>query len=375
MAPCPHCRHDSADHTVCDRCQGALSASDEQAALRETLDACRTLAAAMEPLHAAGRVWLSFDPSALEVTPDAVRITNPDLHVFPAGTCPDDLHVSPEYSAPEVCALQAEAISTATDVYHLALYAYYRLAGLLPQGFPGQGLESFDFEVPPLRIYRPTLPPGIAPVLARALAREPSARFDTPAEFLAALARPLERLRQPVLAPLSFTAGGATAIGRIHQLIGLPNQDAWTMLSLAPRQALFVVADGVTHARVGSGERASAIAVEVLARELPELLREAHTGEGVEAALTEGFFRASDAILQETLREGVPAGVDPCELMSTTALVGYLRGNVLTLAGVGDSRAYLVRDGQAEQLTVDGDVRCAELATGAPPELVRALGA
>src|SRR5205085_1176889 len=58
----------------------------------------------------------------------------------------------------------------------------------------------------------------------------------------------------------------------------------------------------------------------------------------------------------------------------TTALVGYVRGDWLTLACAGDSRAYLIRDGHAEQLTVDDDVRCTDLAAGAPPEVVRDLG-
>jgi serine/threonine protein phosphatase PrpC len=60
--------------------------------------------------------------------------------------------------------------------------------------------------------------------------------------------------------------------------------------------------------------------------------------------------------------------------MSSTALVGVLRGGELTLACAGDSRAYLVTQTGAEQLTVDGDVRCTQLAEGAPPEEVGALG-
>src|SRR5262249_35914357 len=58
----------------------------------------------------------------------------------------------------------------------------------------------------------------------------------------------------------------------------------------------------------------------------------------------------------------------------TTALVALLRGGELVLALTGDSRAYLVRDGRAEQLTVDGDVCCVQLAAGAPPEEVREMG-
>ena len=45
------------------------------------------------------------------------------------------------------------------------------------------------------------------------------------------------------------------------------------------------------------------------------------------------------------------------------------------LGTAGDSRAYLVSEGVAEQLTVDGDVRCTQLANGLPPEQVPDLGA
>src|SRR5262249_38353612 len=58
----------------------------------------------------------------------------------------------------------------------------------------------------------------------------------------------------------------------------------------------------------------------------------------------------------------------------TTLTAGWLEGNVLTLANVGDSRAYLIEDAGVEQLTVDGDLGCALLAGGAPPEEVMQLG-
>ena len=61
--------------------------------------------------------------------------------------------------------------------------------------------------------------------------------------------------------------------------------------------------------------------------------------------------------------------------MSTTALIGILDGDELHLANVGDSRAYLVANGLAEQLTVDGDVASSQLALGTPPEQVQELGA
>ena len=350
---------------------------DELATLEETLDACRLLTEALRPLHEAGLVWLNFDPAALEAAGGQVRITNLDLQVFPARACPDSLRLSAAYSPPEVCAFRPERIAEPGDVFHLALYAYYRLAGLLLAGFPGQGLEAFDFEIPPLRIYRPGLLPGVAPLLVRALARDPGDRFATPDEFLAAFEQAVERLGEP--APLACLkmhceCGAATAIGRSHELIGLPNQDGHTMLSLSRDRALFVVADGVTSARIGSGDLASEIGVESLAGELARRLLGATGAAQVEAALAEAFLVASNAILQRSLQEGVPPGTDPADLMCSTALVGYAHGDLLTLASAGDSRAFLVRDGQAEQLTVDGDVGCAYLAAGAAPEAVSELG-
>jgi serine/threonine protein phosphatase PrpC len=61
-------------------------------------------------------------------------------------------------------------------------------------------------------------------------------------------------------------------------------------------------------------------------------------------------------------------------LMATTLTAAWLEGRELTLANVGDSRAYLIHDAGTEQLTVDGDLGTCLLAAGAPPEDVLALG-
>src|SRR5262249_61210049 len=62
------------------------------------------------------------------------------------------------------------------------------------------------------------------------------------------------------------------------------------------------------------------------------------------------------------------------DLMGTTLTAGWLQGNRLSLANLGDSRAYLIDDDMVEQLTVDGDLGSELLATGTPPEEVRELG-
>jgi serine/threonine protein phosphatase PrpC len=107
---------------------------------------------------------------------------------------------------------------------------------------------------------------------------------------------------------------------------------------------------------------------------LPAALDRARSPAEVDAALTRGFLVASRAVLAEALRLAECEPDDPALLMCTTALVGLLRGDELVLGASGDSRAFLLREGRAEQLTVDGDVRCALLATGTPPEEVAAMG-
>jgi PPM family protein phosphatase len=350
---------------------------DAVALLAHLLDEVRTLGSALQPLHEAGLLWLNFDPQALECAGGRLQVTNLDLHLFPAGEAPEFLQVSPAYCAPETYYGCPEQVGPATDVFHLGLYAYYRLAGLLPGGFPGQGLPAFDFALPPLRVYRPRLPPGVVPVLERALALDPADRFDSVVTFVDALAGAVDSVRRryaPRPAP-ACDAGALSVAGRAKSAVGRPNQDCYHLQPLEGGGVLMIVADGVSHARIGSGEKASSIACRVLADFLTPALGGAGTPQEVEALLTETCHEASRAIARAAL--GLtpwPPDADAADLMSTTALVGVLRGNTLTLAGVGDSRAYLITAGVAEQLTVDGDVRCAHLAAGAPPEEVLGLG-
>ena len=353
---------DSPQSDIFDRLDGAVAA-------------CGLLERALTPLHAAGLVWLGFDPAALDVAGERVQICVLDLQVFPAGSCPSSLRLLPAYSAPEVSTFYGEAIGPATDVFQVCLYLYYRLAGLLPGGFPGDGVEAFDFELPALRIYRPDLPPGIAPVLERGLARDPEARFPSVADLRAALGDAVDRARrrQASRVPVHIDSGAGSLVGRRHVEVGMPNQDTFALASLAPDRLLALVADGVSYALVGSGDRASQITLDRLAGRLPDMLAEGDPG-GVGETLTRAFVETSAAILADALGETPAKGIEPNQVMSSTALVGLVRGNELTLAGVGDSRAYLVADGVAELLTVDGDVRCIELAAGLPPEHVLQLG-
>lgn len=111
--------------------------------------------------------------------------------------------------------------------------------------------------------------------------------------------------------------------------------------------AMFMVADGMGGA--AAGEIASSMAVEVVVRELAERGRalERSDAEGFATALRAATSAANARIHEFAVQHPEYRG------MGTTATVAALLGDTLFLAQVGDSRAYLVRDGVARQITKD----------------------
>ena len=101
---------------------------------------------------------------------------------------------------------------------------------------------------------------------------------------------------------------------------------------------LFVVADGMGGAQ--AGEVASRIAVETFQQGLgADGSPEERLAERVHAANAQIYERSRE----ETGREG----------MGTTLTAAYLDDSQLAIAHVGDSRAYLFRDGELSRLTQD----------------------
>lgn len=99
------------------------------------------------------------------------------------------------------------------------------------------------------------------------------------------------------------------------------------------RPPLFAVADGMGGAQ--AGEIASAIAVETLA------------GTSGAHDLTRAIEEANARIYAKAAEDRELSG------MGTTVTATWAEGGTLTVAHVGDSRAYRLRDGMLEQLTED----------------------
>jgi PPM family protein phosphatase len=104
------------------------------------------------------------------------------------------------------------------------------------------------------------------------------------------------------------------------------------------RAPLFVVADGMGGAQ--AGEVASGIAIETFEEELPG-------GDTAEQRLAERVQEANRRIYELSRSDREHAG------MGTTLTAAYLEPEDVAIAHVGDSRAYLLRDGELRRLTRD----------------------
>jgi protein phosphatase len=112
------------------------------------------------------------------------------------------------------------------------------------------------------------------------------------------------------------------------------NEDAYFA-----RAPLFVVADGMGGAQ--AGEVASGMAVELFADGLPD------GGGGLEQRLAAVVREANERIYRRSRSDSAHAG------MGTTLTAAYVGDDEISIAHVGDSRAYCLRDGKLMRLTKD----------------------
>jgi eukaryotic-like serine/threonine-protein kinase len=95
-----------------------------------------------------------------------------------------------DYLAPEQ-AVDSHNVDIRCDIYSLGITFYFLLAGHSPfeEGSVAEKLIWHQVRQPkPIRELRPDVPEGLAEILRKMIAKEPSARYQTPAELAEALA-------------------------------------------------------------------------------------------------------------------------------------------------------------------------------------------
>jgi serine/threonine-protein kinase len=192
----------------------------------------RQAALGLQHAHALGMVHRDIKPSNLLVQPPVggepgpggvVKITDFGLARLGEGVgevgdesgAPDGNIVmgTPDYLSPEQGRNLAEA-DIRSDLYSLGCTLYFLLTAEVP--FPGgTSLEKLErhatVEPEPVELLRPVVPPGVAALVRRLMAKQPADRFQTPAELAEALetfaeVRPVV-WSAPRAAPLPSTTG------------------------------------------------------------------------------------------------------------------------------------------------------------------------
>lgn len=148
-------------------------------------------------------------------------------------------------------------------------------------------------------------------------------------------------------------------VGGISHTGGRANNEDAILVEETPQGAdlpnggwILAVADGMGgHA---DGELASSLAIETL--------KETFVGApqpDAALALKQAYRKANEAIFA--------VGTDPDSRPGTTLVSAIVRGKYVTIANVGDSRAYLMRANQLTQITQDHSVVAEQVAAGELP--------
>ncbi len=162
--------------------------------------------------------------------------------------------------------------------------------------------------------------------------------YPTARDFGRAIEARIDAFASQVHPPV---CAGISDVGLVRQL----NEDSWRWSTLPQGVELYAVADGMGGHE--GGEVASRIAVEAIGS---IVRRELSVWEGRGAQMDDllelAFRQANNEVHDEASRRGTDMG---------TTMVAMMRlpGQKAIVANVGDSRAYLYRDGQLSQITRD----------------------
>jgi protein phosphatase len=140
---------------------------------------------------------------------------------------------------------------------------------------------------------------------------------------------------------LALHIGKCTLLGNYRE----NNEDAIDVKQF-PDMTVCLVADGMGGQ--AAGEIASKMAIEVVPRELRKHLTAGTPPEQAKTVIRKAVVQANEDIITRGHLDR-----DLRNMGTTVVMAVWRKGPEMYIAGVGDSRAYLIRDGEIKQLTID----------------------
>jgi len=199
--------------------------------------------------------------------------------------------------------------------------------------------------IPFLHLVARQLDPAALAPLDAALHPDPERRPADGQAWLStweAAVRAAERRAETHDSNARLQLGYDTHVGRMKTLLTQTNQDCMAVAAKGSL-ALIVVCDGISTANAGTGDVASSIAAHVIANLWEQALPQLALAGPAELAdfLDRALRTANSAVCEAAMRfaGGTLEGRVP---MGTTCTVAVASGSWVSLAWLGDSRAYLV---------------------------------
>ena len=311
-------------------------ASEETLSEERALDIIRQVCQCVTQTHAAGYIHLNIEPGNIYVWDGQASLFD-FSRAMRQGTKRQEYLTTDGFSAPELLLANEADIEARADVYSIGAVMFWLLSG-----------EKVPFTGVPVPNVLSAVPSSeLARIILTCLAGNPGLRYKTVQELVEQLST-YQLLNKR---DLHFDTALQTDRGMVRE----GNEDCcfvldstWSGQSQMASYGIYIVADGMGGHR--AGEVASSKAVEVLSASILEGLRQSGEARPYSQLVTQAIEKANTEIYNM-------ACFDPqLSSMGTTVTIGLRVNDELYLGHVGDSRCYLIRDGNIEQLTEDHSV-------------------